>query len=182
MYSSVFQTQVAISTDGDLLIIQGPTQPALFVPRQFVEAFLTDPATSPAVLIVDVGLAAIRAVVAAKATFDAATHLSDAGLIQSVTLRFRLPNGLVVGFTTDEVLASDPARITALGIDLIVTNEAIDWQRQHTAFIGHVIGSVATVPPQLHGAIPAHNDEFKNHISSALQKAGFPTATRSPNE
>ena len=182
MYSSISHPQVAISTDGDLLIIQGPAQPALFIPRRFAESFLADPSASPAVLIVDVGLAAIRVVLSAEARFDADTRISETGQIQSVTLRFRMPNNLVVGFTTDEVLASDSARIQALGIDLIVTNEAIDWQRKHTAFVGQVIGSVATVPPQLGRGIPAHSGELKRHISAALHNAGFLATTNIPNE
>lgn len=182
MYCPTQNTQVAVSIGGDLLIIQGPVQPALFIPRRFVESFLDDPSTSPAVLIVDVGLATIRAVLAAEAAFDADTRISETGQIQSVTLRFRMPNNLVVGFTTDEVLASDSSRIQALGIDLIVTNEAIDWQRQHTAFVGQVIGSVATVPPQMGGIISAQSRDLKTHISAALHKAGFLSPTHLPNE
>lgn len=182
MYSPTIKPQVAVSKSGDLLIVQGPAQPALFIPHRFVESFIDDPATSPAVLIIDVGLAAIRAVLAAEVTFDADTRISEAGQIQSATLRFRMPNNLVIGFTTDEVLAADSARIEALGIDLIVTNEAIDWQRQHTAFIGQVIGSVATVPPQLAGTILAHSKELQIQISGALQKAGIHFNTCLPHE
>jgi len=182
MYCPTQKTQVAVSIDGDLLIIQGPVQPALFIPRRFVESFLDDPSTSPAVLIVDVGLAAIRAVLAAEATFDADTRISETGQIQSVTLRFRMQKNLVVGFTTDEALAADSARIQVLGIDLIVTNEAIDWQRQHTAFVGQVIGSGATVPPQLTRAVPAHSKELQTQVSQALKKTGFHFTTCLPNE
>ena len=182
MHCPSSQPQVAVSKGGDLLVLQGSAHPALFIPRQFAESFLADPSASPAVLIVDVGLAAIRVVLSAEARFDADTRISETGQIQSVTLRFRMPNNLVVGFTTDEVLASDSARIQALGIDLIVTNEAIDWQRKHTAFVGQVIGSVATVPPQLGRGIPAHSGELKRHISAALHNAGFLATTNIPNE
>lgn len=141
--------QIAVSKDGDLLVIQGSAKPALFVPRPLAESFQRDFSPTNAVLILDVGLAAVRTALAANASFVAHTQYSADGSIEAATLRFRFPNGLVLGYTTDETLASDTSRLRDLGIDLVVTNDTIDWQRRHSLLIGQVISAVAPVPPQV---------------------------------
>lgn len=176
MYSPIAKPSVAVSTNGDLLIIQGPAQPALFVSHAQVATLLEHPDRATATMIVDVGVAAIRTVLATGATFDAIVDREESGCIRSVTLRFSLPNGLTVGYTNDDGLATDSDRLRGLGIDLVVTDSAIDWQRQHTQFVGQVISAVSTTPTQVVGFSPVAHRELAPIICEALQRAN-PAAT-----
>lgn len=170
MCSPIPKPSVAVSKSGDLLIIQGPAQPALFVSRAQVSTLLENPDRATAIMIVDVGVAAIRTVLATGATFDAVVNREESGSIRSITLRFALPNGLTVGYTNDDDLASDSDRLHRLGIDLVVTDSAIDWQRQHTQFVGQVISAVSTTPSQVIGFSSAAHRELAPIIREVLQR------------
>ena len=182
MYSPNTKPRVAVSKSGDILIIQGPAQPALFVPHSKVATLLDHPENVTAIMIVDVGVAAIRTVLAAGAVFDAIVSYSEADRVHSVTLRFYLGNGLVVGYTTDDALAGDSDKLNQLGIDLVVTDSAIDWKRQHTQFVGQVIASVSTEPAQVVGLSTAAHQQLVPLIRAALQVAGPSSLTQSRHD
>lgn len=171
MYCSTSQPQVAASKGGDLLILQGPAQPALFVPHAQVTSLLENPESVTAIMIVDVGVAAVRTVLAAGANFDATVIYDEMHRIRSVTLRFSLPNGLVVGYTTDDALAADSDKLRQLGIDLVVTDTAIDWQRRHTKLVGQVIAAVSAEPVQVVGISTAAHRQLVPLIRAAVQSA-----------
>ena len=142
------ETRIVVSDDRDV-IIQGSAQTVLFLASAQTAAFMQQPATTPIMLITDLGAAAIQTMLAAEAKFSAQTIDSVPTGIPSFVLRFRLPNGLVVAYTTDEVLAADPSRLTKLGVDLTVTDAAIDWRRQHAPLIAGVIANIPPTAPQL---------------------------------
>ncbi len=151
MSTDTSKPRVAVSNDGDVLIIQGPGIPVLFIPRAHVAALLTSPAAAVALIVTDIGAAAIETVLAANATFEASTIIATSGAIESVTLKFLLPNGLLVAYTTDEDLASDRERTKALGLAFVVTNTSVDWDRKHARLLGSLIAKVPTMPPQITG-------------------------------
>jgi len=129
-------------------------------------------------MIIDVGVAAIRTVLAAGATFDALISYGEADRIRSVTLRFVLPNGLIVGYTTDDALAGDSAKLRQLGVDLVVTDSAIDWQRQHTQLVGQVIAAVSTEPVQVVGLSSAAHQNLVPVIRAALRTGNQSSISR----
>ncbi len=149
MDSSVSNPRAVISSNNDVLIIPGfAASPILFVPRNHVPDLLEARPHSAAVLIDDVGAAAVATFLAAGATFDAATNYATSGEIDSATIRFSLPNGLVCIWTSDETLAENRSRLKSLGIDLAVTNSSVTWERRHARLIGEMISNVSSVPPQ----------------------------------
>ena len=177
MHCPSSQPQVAVSKGGDLLVLQGSAHPALFVPHSQVTTLLDHPEHVTAIMIIDVGVAAIRTVLAAGATFDALISYGEADRIRSVTLRFVLPNGLIVGYTNDDALAGDSDRLRRLGIDLVVTDSAIDWQRQHTQLVGQVIAAVSAEPVQVIGFSSAAHRQLVPLIRAALLTGNQPSAT-----
>ncbi len=162
-----YKPRVAVTNDGDVLI-QGSGIPVLFIPRTHVPDLLAASEKTVAVIITDVGAAAIETVLAANATVKATTIMNATGAIESVTLKFLLPNGLVVAYTTDDNLASDRERIKALGIDLIVTDTTVDWSRHHAPFLGSVIAKIPTVPPQIAGFHQLGQQYLSEFVRDAL--------------
>ena len=160
------QTHVAVSKDGDILIIQGSGIPILFVPRTHVSALLETPETASAIIITDVGAAAIETMLAGNAVFEATTQENASSEIKSVILRFRLPNGLVVAYATDDALPSCRASLRALGIDIAVTDTALNWAREHAQLVGDVIARMPTVPPQITGLA-----QFEPHRLAEIVRA-----------
>ena len=148
MDSSVINPRAVVSTNGDVLIVPGSAGPILFIPRTHVGDLLEGRPRAAAVLIDNIGAAAVATFLAAGAMFDAAATHAGSGEIESVTIRFTLPNGLVCVWTTDDALADDRARLKSLGIQLAVTNSSVNWERKHAGLIGEVISAVAPVPPQ----------------------------------
>lgn len=148
MESSVSKPRAVISTNGDVIITTGSST-ILFVPRTHVPDLLEARPQSTAIFIDDVGAAAVATFLAAGATFDAATTQSSPGEIESVTIRFSLPNGLVCIWTSDDALAANRSRLKSLGIDLAVTNTSINWERKHAGLIGEMIAAVPRTLPQL---------------------------------
>lgn len=149
MDSPASQPRAVVSNDGDVLIIPGSASPILFIPRSHVRDLLEARPQSAAILIDDVGAAAVATFLAAGATFDAATNHTASDEIESVTIRFTLPNGLVCIWTSDEAVADNRSRLKSLGIDLAVTNTAINWERKHAGLIGEMISAVPQALPQL---------------------------------
>jgi hypothetical protein len=159
---------VAISNDGDVLIIQEPGCPVLFFARSQVPALLSIPETANALVVVDVGAAAIETVIAAKATFEATTVENESSVIVSAVLRFRLPNGLLVAYVTDEALANNCERLKALGIDLAVTDVSVNWDRTQAPLIGNIISCLPQVPPQVVGLHQFNGQHLAQLVRDAL--------------
>lgn len=148
MISPYSQPRVAVSNDGDILIIQGSPNPIIFFPRTHVADLLEGLARATAVIICDVGAAAIETFLAAEASFQATTRISATAEVESVTIQLTLPNGLVCAWTSDDALAANETRLKALGIDLAVTDTVVNWHGQHAELIGEVTSNVPSVPPQ----------------------------------
>jgi hypothetical protein len=141
--------RIAVSTDGDVLVIQGQGIPVLFIPQPYVPELLGTPSTATAAVITDVGAAAIETVLAAGATYQSSTTIDGASIV-SVTLLFTLPNALVVAYSNDDaLLAASREQLKALGIDLLVSDRSIEWLRRHTRLVGEIVARVPSVPPQL---------------------------------
>ena len=135
-------------------------------------ALQSKPESANALVITDVGAAAIETMVAAQATFEATTLENDSLIILSAVLKFRLPNGLVVAYVTDDKLAENRTARQLLGIDLAVTDYSLTWNRTHVEFIGSVVANMAKHPIQL-GTLgsyaPAHISEL---VRQALEARG----------
>jgi hypothetical protein len=161
---------VALSKDGDVLIIQGPGIPVLFISRAYVPALLKAPESATAILISDFGAAAIETMLAGNASFEATTVESSPGVIQSAILQFKLQNGLVVAYTTDDILASSRGALNALGIDFAVTDTAIEWDRKYAQLVGEVICHLPTIPPQIAGLHQFDPHCLANLVRDAIER------------
>ena len=113
---------IAVSKDGDIIIIQAPEYPALFFARSQVDLLLKAPASASALAIKGISAAAVAAIVEASASFEVCAVSPARTATRSVTLRFQTSNGLIVVYTTDADLAADRARIASLGADIVATD------------------------------------------------------------
>jgi hypothetical protein len=172
------KTHVAISKEGDVLI-QGPGCPVLFFARSQVPALLSTPETATALVIVDVGAAAVETVLAAGADFEATIVENESSVISSAVLKFRLPNGLVVGYITDEAIANSRERLAQLGVDLAVTDNSVNWERQQATLIGEIISSVPKVPPQVAGLHRFNAQRLAQLVRDALDQRKSRLTTKS---
>jgi hypothetical protein len=139
---------VSVSKTGDVLI-QGTGNRVLFFPQAQVAKLLESPELATAILITDVGAAAIATLLAGNASFDVMTLTTAQSTIESVVLRFVLPNGLTVAYTTDEDVFNHRTELQAQGVDLIVTANEVDWNRRHAPFLGEVISNMSPTLPQI---------------------------------
>ena len=111
-----YPPRIAVNKNGDHLITQGPAnQPVLFISagKQLAE-FIKNPATAKITEITGVGGAAITACLAAGAEFESAW-------VKPVSLKLRLPNGLVVFFVNEHVAFDDDTWLIVHKGDILVT-------------------------------------------------------------
>lgn len=164
------KTHVAVSKEGDVLILEpGSNSPVLFLAQNQVPALLSAPETASALVIVDVGAAAIATVLAAGAAFEATIVETESSAIASAVLKFRLPNGLVVAYVSDEAVANSHERLKALGVDLAVTDGSVNWDRQQAKLIGEIISSVPKMPAQIAGLYQLNAQHLAQLVREAFE-------------
>jgi hypothetical protein len=172
------KTRVAVSKEGDVLILEpGSNSPVLFFAQSQVPALLFTPETASALVIIDVGAAAIATVLAAGAAFEAKIVETESSAIASAVLKFRLPNGLVVAYVSDEAVANSCEQLKELGVDLAVTGNSVNWDRQQAKLIGEIISSIPKMPAQVAGLHQLN----AQHLAQLVREA-FATQAKQINE
>jgi len=111
--------RIAVSQDGDVLIIQGPAQPVLFISRLTLPAFLSWPEETAIEKIDGVGASTIVACLEARAHFTVASE-------RPLALRFELRNGLTVLYASEE--NSDDLVDPRIRSDIKVTPKRVSVQ------------------------------------------------------
>ena len=106
--------RIAVSKDGDALIIEGPAQPVLFVSNQILASFLNSPVATLPAEIDGVGAAAVNACLEAQAGFEALAASPP-------RLLFTFGNGLRVLYFEDLSDFNRPTGSARSSIDIIVT-------------------------------------------------------------
>lgn len=148
MKENLSNPHVAFSTEGDVLIVQGPGSPVLFFPRSQVPVLQSKPESANALVVSDVGSAAIAAMLSARAKFNASVAETGA-VITDAVFTFTLHNRMVGVYSTDPNYAETQEQRQRLGIDVLVTDTSLKWDRENVEIVGAVVSHFPQVPTQL---------------------------------